>query len=118
MQSIEDAFVSTLQSVFPDWKIYTQAMSQGLPDECIMVKLQTMNMGRDRKSSATRRRTIMFDVAVITEEKTEYWVENRLMEINAIKIGEIEIVLTSSRFSRVDGVTHMTGYFYTSELTY
>lgn len=116
MQTIEDAFIEELLQVFPEeMPIFSQSMSQETPDESIMLVLKTMNMARDPNSPATRRRTVMFDIAVITSE-SEYWVENRLMEIGSITFGEITKTFTSSRFSRVDGVTHMTGYFYLTEV--
>lgn len=116
MQTLEDAFIKELQQVFPEnMRIFSNAMNQKIPKESIMLVLKTMNMARDRNSAVTRRRTVMFDIAVVTS-KSEYWVENRLMEIASVKFGEIEKVFTSSRFSRVDGVTHMTGYFYLTEV--
>ncbi|ARO62409.1 Uncharacterized protein B5E38_4988 [Bacillus cereus] len=116
MQTLEDAFIKELQQVFPEnMKIFSNTMNQKIPKESIMLVLKTMNMARDRNSAVTRRRTVMFDIAVVTS-KSEYWVENRLMEIASVKFGEIEKVFTSSRFSRVDGVTHMTGYFYLTEV--
>ncbi|WKV24091.1 hypothetical protein PSYJYH_000056 [Bacillus phage PSYJ-YH] len=116
MQTLEDAFVKEIQSVFPStYKIYTNPMSQNIPNNSVVLILKVMNMGRGIHSDATRRRTVMFDIAVITDESS-YWVENNLMDINSIKFGEITKVLTSGRFARVDGVTHLSGYFYVTEV--
>ncbi|MBR9655802.1 hypothetical protein [Bacillus anthracis] len=115
MQTVEDAFVREIKEVFPsEYPIYTNPLKQKIPKKAIVLVLQTMNMQRSPLSDATKRWTIMFDLAVVTDEPS-YWIENRLMEINSIKFGEIKKVFTSGRFSRVEGVTHLSGYFYITE---
>ena len=113
MQSVEDALVAELKSVFGDMKIYSSAKKGQIPPECVIFTIKPMMFSRE--SDYVQRRTIMFDIAVVTQ-KSKYWVADRLMKVTSIQLGDVKKILDSGRFSEVVGIMHFTSYMYLTEV--
>jgi hypothetical protein len=113
-QAFEDALVAEILRVFgPDAKVYPQGKTGQIPPECIIFVAKPMNFSR--ASTSVQRRTIMIDVAVVTGNSYG-WAYDMLMKLKSIKLGEVEKIIPSGRFSEVDGIVHFTSYMYLVEV--
>jgi len=113
-QSFEDALVREILEVFgEDTKVYSQAKTGQIPPECVIFTAKPMNFMR--ASDYVQRRTVMIDVAVVTE-KGKNWAYNMLMKMKSLNIGDVKKVIPSGRFSEVDGIVHFTSYIYLVEV--
>lgn len=113
MQSVENAMVTELKNVFGDMKIFSSSKKGQIPPECVIFSIKPMMFARE--SEYVQRRTIMFDIAVVTS-KSKYWVADRLMKVTSIQLGDVKKILDSGRFSEVEGVVHFTSYMYLVEV--
>ena len=113
-QAFEDALVAEILRVFgADTKVYSAAKTGRIPPECVIFVAKPMNFSR--VSDNVQRRTVMIDVAVVTEN-SKGWAYDMLMKMKSIKLGDVYKVIPSGRFSEVDGVVHFTSYMYLVEV--
>lgn len=113
-QAFEDALVTEILRVFgQDAKVYSQGKTGQIPPECIIFVAKPMNFSR--VSPSVQRRTVMIDVAVVTKNSIG-WTYDMLMKLKSIKLGEVEKIIPSGRFSEVDGIVHFTSYMYLVEV--
>ncbi|MDA1658822.1 hypothetical protein PDK35_02380 [Bacillus cereus group sp. TH153LC] len=113
-QAFEDALVAEILRVFgEDTRVYSSAKTGQIPPECVIFTAKPMNF--QRASDNVQRRTIMIDVAVVTE-RDKGWTYDMLMKLKSISLGDVKKVIPSGRFSEVEGIVHFTSYMYLVEV--
>ncbi|MCW2277735.1 phage tail terminator family protein [Heliophilum fasciatum] len=105
INQVRDGVIASIRAIFPDKKIYGEAMKQGVTVPCFFVKIllaeQTNEVGRRLK------RTVLFDVHYFADTNEEaHEVAEQLYQMGFVTVQGSLLRGKKMRHEIVDGVLH------------